>query len=70
MDLPTIIALIVIVGIVLALVIKLIIDKKQGKTSCSCGCGGCAMKDMCHSQENKNEQSSPNEQEKSEEKSE
>lgn len=69
MDLPTIIALIVIVGIVLALVIKLIIDKKQGKTSCSCGCGGCAMKDMCHSQKNEKE-SSPNEQEKSEEKSE
>ena len=28
---------------------KLIRDKKQGKSSCSCGCGGCALKDQCHS---------------------
>ncbi len=40
---------------VLALIIGLIIrkmrkDKKEGKSSCGCGCEGCAMKDACHSQ--------------------
>ena len=27
---------------------KQIRDKKQGKSSCSCGCEGCALKDKCH----------------------
>ena len=31
-------------------------DKKQGKTSCGCGCSACAMKDMCHSQNPQNGQ--------------
>ncbi len=39
-----------IIGItVLYIIIKEIIDKKNGKSSCSCGCSGCAMKDTCHS---------------------
>ena len=33
-----------------AIVRKMIRDKKQGKSSCGCGCSACAMKDMCHSQ--------------------
>ena len=38
-----------IIGIAfVAVIIKLIIDKKKGKPSCSCGCSGCAMKDQCH----------------------
>ncbi len=66
MDWPTIVVLSVIALIVLAIVIKLIINKRQGKTSCSCGCGGCAMRDMCHSQKNKRDganQALPSEQE-------
>lgn len=43
-----IIGIAVISGIVL-LIVKLIKDKKNGKTSCSCGCANCAMKDICHS---------------------
>lgn len=43
-----IIGLAVLSGIVL-LAIKLIKDKKNGRTSCSCGCSNCAMKDICHS---------------------
>ena len=31
-----------------AIICKMIRDKKQGKGGCSCGCGGCAMKDICH----------------------
>ncbi|MBQ2828507.1 MAG: FeoB-associated Cys-rich membrane protein [Clostridia bacterium] len=40
----------VIVGIVfVAIVVRGIINKKNGKSSCSCGCNGCANKDFCHS---------------------
>ncbi len=49
MDIPSIIVLVIIVGIVAAIIIKGIINKKKGKSSCSCGCSGCAMKDSCHS---------------------
>ncbi len=38
--------LIAVVGII---VFKMIKDKKAGKSGCSCGCGNCAMKDVCHS---------------------
>ncbi|MBQ3041142.1 MAG: FeoB-associated Cys-rich membrane protein [Clostridia bacterium] len=67
---PTIIAIVVILAIVLAIVIKMIINKKQGKTTCSCGCGGCAMKDMCHSSKSEDERALPNEQENGEAKTE
>lgn len=56
---PTIIALIVLVLIVGGLIAKLIIDKVKGKSSCSCGCSGCAMKDMCHSQGKTGAEKSP-----------
>lgn len=42
----------VIVAVFLAIVIKGILNKKKGKSSCSCGCSGCAMKDTCHPQNN------------------
>lgn len=31
-----------------AIVIKLIKNKKEGKTSCGCGCSDCAMRGQCH----------------------
>ena len=31
-----------------AIIRKILRDKKQGKTSCGCGCSACAMKDACH----------------------
>lgn len=43
------IAVIAVLGLILGLIIgKLIKDKKSGKTSCGCGCEGCAMRDKCH----------------------
>ncbi|MBQ8605866.1 MAG: FeoB-associated Cys-rich membrane protein [Clostridia bacterium] len=44
------IALIVIIAAVfVAIIAKGIINKKNGKTSCSCGgCSGCGMKGTCH----------------------
>jgi hypothetical protein len=37
--------LLVIVGLVVGKMIK---DKRQGKSSCSCGCSNCGMQGHCH----------------------
>ena len=45
------VVLAIVAVIFAAIVIKGIINKKNGKSSCSCGsCGGCANKDFCHQQ--------------------
>ena len=49
MDWPTFFVATIVVGVFAAIVVRLMINKKNGKGSCSCGCGGCAMKDSCHS---------------------
>ncbi|MBQ1284285.1 MAG: FeoB-associated Cys-rich membrane protein [Acutalibacteraceae bacterium] len=33
---------------VAAVIIKLIKDKRAGKSSCGCNCSGCPMSDKCH----------------------
>lgn len=38
----------VLVGIVAAVIVKLVRDKKKGKSSCGCGCANCAMAGSCH----------------------
>lgn len=48
MDWPTVIVASIIAAIFLAIVIRGIINKKKGKSSCGCGCSGCALKDSCH----------------------
>ena len=49
MNLPTIIIAAVIGVIFVAIVVKGIINKKNGKHSCSCGgnCGACGMCSSC-----------------------
>ena len=37
-----------VAAMVAMLVWKMIRDKRQGKSSCGCGCEGCALKDKCH----------------------
>ena len=48
MEGPTILVAAIVGAIFVAIVVRMIINKKNGKSSCSCGCGGCAMKDRCH----------------------
>ncbi len=48
MNWPSIIILGMIIAAVLAIIIRGIIRKKQGKSFCSCGCGGCALRETCH----------------------
>ncbi len=47
---PTIIISSIIGIIFLAIIVKGVINKKNGKSSCSCGggCKGCAMNGTCH----------------------
>lgn len=42
----TIVVGLIVLAIVAAIVVKIAKDKKNGKTSCGCGCEGCSHK--CH----------------------
>jgi hypothetical protein len=48
----TVIISVILAAVLAIIVVKLIKNKRAGKSSCGCGCGcsGCAMKDICHSQ--------------------
>ncbi len=48
MNPPTVIALIIVAAVVIGLIVMSVVNKKKGKTSCSCGCSNCAFKDSCH----------------------
>ena len=50
-NLPTIIALVVLAGLVTLVIIKLVRDKKKGKNACGCDCGSCPHSCMCHGEE-------------------
>lgn len=53
-NLATILICAVLVAVVVLIILSMIRDKKRGKSSCGCGCSGCAMSDVCHSQKEKN----------------
>ena len=55
-NLATILISLVLITVCALIILKIRRDKKQGKTSCGCGCSGCAMKDMCHAQNPQAEQ--------------
>lgn len=47
-NLATIIIAVIVIGILAAIITKMIKDKKKGKSSCSCGCENCAASEICH----------------------
>ena len=47
-NLPNIIIGAIVFGIFAAVVIKIIRDHKNHKTSCGCGCDGCPSSGICH----------------------
>ena len=49
MNWQTIVVAAIVVAVFAAIIVKGIINKKKGKSSCSCGCNGCANKEYCHS---------------------
>ena len=48
-NLPTILVSAVVLAAVVAVVVKMVRDKRKGKSSCSCGCSGCPGAAICHS---------------------
>ena len=46
----TIIASILLIGLVTWIIIRMRKDRKQGKSSCGCNCGCCPMAGSCHKQ--------------------
>ncbi len=48
----SIIVSIILAVLVIAIIVKLIRDKRNGKSSCGCGCTNCAMQGTCHGKKN------------------
>lgn len=44
----TVIISLVLLAIVAGIIAKMAKNKKAGKSSCGCGCGGCPMSSECH----------------------
>ena len=55
MNWPTIIVAAVIAAVFVAIVVSEVRKRKSGRGGCSCGCGGCAMSDVCHAKKTDNE---------------
>lgn len=51
--LPTIIISLILIIVVAAIIIKLIKDKKNGKSSCGCNCDSCPLSGSCHKTDKK-----------------
>ncbi len=47
-NLGTIVIAIIVAGLVGAVIFNSLRRRKQGKSSCSCGCADCPMKNKCH----------------------
>ena len=47
-NISTIVIGLVLAAIVVAIILKLVRDKKAGRSSCGCGCSNCAMSGTCH----------------------
>ena len=39
---------VIVLAVIGIAVWRVIANKRAGKSSCGCGCSGCAMKDQCH----------------------
>lgn len=48
-NLGTIIIFVCLAAVITGVVVYLVNNRKKGKTSCGCGCSGCALRDTCHS---------------------
>ena len=53
----TIVVLAVLILIVALIIIGMVRNKKNGKSSCGCNCQGCSMSGSCHGNQNSTLQS-------------
>lgn len=51
-NIATIVICLILAAVVAAVVVKLVRDKKKGRSSCGCGCSNCAMSGCCHKSDN------------------
>lgn len=47
-NMATIIISTVLILAVAAVIVNMVRNKRRGKSSCGCGCAGCAMNGACH----------------------
>ncbi|MER2081500.1 MAG: FeoB-associated Cys-rich membrane protein [Ruminococcus sp.] len=47
-NLGTIIVALIVAAVLGLIIVNIIRKRKQGKTSCGCGCQDCPMKGKCH----------------------
>lgn len=47
-NMATIIISAVLIFVVAAVIASMVRSKRKGKSSCGCGCAGCAMNGACH----------------------
>lgn len=52
-NLGTIIVATIVFSFIIFLIVRIIIKKKKGVNSCSCGCSSCPSSQYCKSKENK-----------------
>ena len=48
MNWQTAVTLIALASLSGFIIVRMILNKKKGKASCSCGCSGCAFQESCH----------------------
>lgn len=48
MNLPTVIIGILVAAVFLAVVLRGVYNKKHHRGGCSCGCGSCPSRGLCH----------------------
>lgn len=47
-NLATILISAVIFGLFIGIIVKLVRDRRKGKSSCGCDCGHCSLSGSCH----------------------
>ena len=47
-NIGTILIAAVLAALVALIIVKLVSDRKKGRSSCGCGCEACALHDTCH----------------------
>lgn len=55
-NMATIIISAVMLIVVMAIIVRMVRNKKKGRSSCGCGCAGCAMNGSCHPQKQEGSQ--------------
>lgn len=49
-NISTIIVSLALIAVIAAVLAHIVRSKKQGKSSCGCGCENCSMKGSCHTE--------------------